>query len=530
MKIGHVFFAALSLTFLVSACGSHDADMRTGRFALGNIEGLGYSTDTQSGTTDAEGQFRYKAGETVRFSVGGIELGSVKADRVISPFDLVGLNPRLDSLELITDLAGYSHPGDDFLTTHRHHYLPGNQFHRVINISNLLLSLDQDQDFSNGIQLGDLQQRMVNEFLDFDQPLLVFNRSFSFKNILNLYAGRSRAPETVFRQLNDALDLDMAIPQPADMDVSATGTASSGYRMQYRYDQRGYLTAIQQDVDRDGTVDSVRSFEFDDMGRMHRKLRDSNADGIDDVIETFMYDARGNLTGHEVDTNADGRIEQRVTFEYDGNDRRIASYTYNEVSGALRASESRDYDGQGRVLLQEEFSYPSGALFRQKSWIYDGSGRLRSVLDDRINSISEIESYVYDGYGRVRQIDYDSDADGNIDRYYSIEYDALNRIQLTRYDSDNDGNVDFETSYAYTPFNAVAEWRTTAFVNGVGQLSSRMLYEYDGNGYPVQIRYDTDGDGNYDSITNYHTRYETKGFLSSLRYLPLDWDSLYQPR
>jgi hypothetical protein len=95
------------------------ATVLTGVLADSVVSGVSYSTPTQSGLTNTNGQFNYIAGEQVAFSIGDIQLGSVNGGEVITPLTL----------------AGTSDAGDQ----------------QVINIVRLLMTLDLDGDASNGI-------------------------------------------------------------------------------------------------------------------------------------------------------------------------------------------------------------------------------------------------------------------------------------------------------------------------------------------------------------------------------------------
>lgn len=94
----------------------------TGQFKDGNVEGLAYSTETQAGTTDAAGTFRYRAGETVTFRVGQALLGSAPAKEILTPIDLVVAGSSADPA--------------------------------VVNRVRFLLMLDQDGDPDNGIHIS----------------------------------------------------------------------------------------------------------------------------------------------------------------------------------------------------------------------------------------------------------------------------------------------------------------------------------------------------------------------------------------
>ncbi|MBE8233375.1 MAG: DUF5011 domain-containing protein, partial [Endozoicomonadaceae bacterium] len=62
----------------------------TGHFSSNAISGLTYTTETQSGVTDASGSYVYENGETITFSIGDTIIGdTVSAKDEMSPFDLI---------------------------------------------------------------------------------------------------------------------------------------------------------------------------------------------------------------------------------------------------------------------------------------------------------------------------------------------------------------------------------------------------------------------------------------------------------
>lgn len=98
------------------------------------------------GTTGKDGSFRYKAGETVTFSIGDLVLGASEGKELVSPLDLV------------EGAAGVTDP-------------------RVTNISVLLQTLDQDGSLNNGIQITREISKIVSKFaeaIDFDQTTADF--------------------------------------------------------------------------------------------------------------------------------------------------------------------------------------------------------------------------------------------------------------------------------------------------------------------------------------------------------------------
>ena len=100
---------------------SPSTPQQTGVLFDAPVAGVNYQTATQSGVTDAQGQYAYLPGEKVSFSIGDIVFPATDAGPVVTPLDMIG----------VTDLTNTS----------------------VINILRLLQSLDIDGDPTNGITI-----------------------------------------------------------------------------------------------------------------------------------------------------------------------------------------------------------------------------------------------------------------------------------------------------------------------------------------------------------------------------------------
>jgi hypothetical protein len=144
MKIRNQFALGV-IAILLSACGgggsssstdvaattnpenqpvTGEGQLLTGRFVDSSaVSGLRYTTATQADSTDANGSFRFMAGESVIFSVGDITLPAVTAESVITPLAVFATDE-------ITDV-------------------------RVMNLSRLLQTLDVDGNPENGLVLSD---------------------------------------------------------------------------------------------------------------------------------------------------------------------------------------------------------------------------------------------------------------------------------------------------------------------------------------------------------------------------------------
>lgn len=101
----------------------------TGRFLDSAVENLNYSTDSQNGATNNEGQYQYQLGENITFSIGDIELPAVEVKSLLTPLDV-------------------------FATRDINHT-------SVVNLLRLLQSLDQDADATNGITIPQMAHDMA---------------------------------------------------------------------------------------------------------------------------------------------------------------------------------------------------------------------------------------------------------------------------------------------------------------------------------------------------------------------------------
>lgn len=128
----------------LAACGgggnssTSTTSVSTGYFIDAAVEGLGFSTPTQSGVTGADGSFKYIENENITFNLYGKPLFSAKGFTYLTPFDLsdTSVNP------------GYS-----------------------INLIRFLMALDVDSNPSNGLKLpayaGSLDVDFNKSILDF---------------------------------------------------------------------------------------------------------------------------------------------------------------------------------------------------------------------------------------------------------------------------------------------------------------------------------------------------------------------------
>ncbi len=135
--------------------GGGSSSVSSGSFVDNVVEGLEYETNTQSGLTDKDGNFKYKQGETVTFRIGGLFLGQCVALKTLTPIDIV--NGAIDETDPM-----------------------------VTNLCRLLQSLDEDGDLRNGITISaEIRQEIEGRSIDFDQSTTEFEDDPNVKGLFN---------------------------------------------------------------------------------------------------------------------------------------------------------------------------------------------------------------------------------------------------------------------------------------------------------------------------------------------------------
>lgn len=108
------------------------------------VQGMSYTSGTQTGTTDASGQFTYVVGSTVIFKVGNVTLGTANGGPLLFPLDLVSGGTGTNQA--------------------------------VINIDRFLQMLDHDGNVANGIVIAPAVQTAAAVWgaVNFDQTADAF--------------------------------------------------------------------------------------------------------------------------------------------------------------------------------------------------------------------------------------------------------------------------------------------------------------------------------------------------------------------
>ncbi len=140
------------LTAFIGCSSSGDSPQATGVFMDSIVSGLDYrGAQTLAGRTDAAGQFNYKPGDTLTFSIGNLVLGSAAGAATVTPLSITsGATAATEA--------------------------------KVTNKLILLQTLDADGNLNNGIQITDGIRAIVSAHaasINFDQASADFRTSLA---------------------------------------------------------------------------------------------------------------------------------------------------------------------------------------------------------------------------------------------------------------------------------------------------------------------------------------------------------------
>lgn len=200
-------------TDTADGANSDSTTVLTGIFVDSAVEGVSYSTATQSGTTNSAGEFNYVEGEQVTFSIGAAELPAAAAASQVSPVEMA---------------VGSSNPADT-----------------TTNIARLLQSLDIDGNPDNGITIS--PDAAANAaFINFDVSTDQFANDAA---VINLVANSG----SVNSELISAADANQHLNSTLGIDGSDDNQADNGIVL----DLRGTTWEQNRDIGCDGMDNTV---------------------------------------------------------------------------------------------------------------------------------------------------------------------------------------------------------------------------------------------------------------------------------
>ena len=312
-----------SLVVGLSACGGGSdstnptsSSSNMGIFLDSPVMGLSYESPSHSGITNSAGEFRYTDGETVSFSLGGIELGSSLAQEEITPLDLLGVDSVNEAIS-------------------------NGLMDQLINMLVFLQSLDRDHNPDNGIDLGDLNVALADEELIFDQDQDTF-QSTAFKRIINENSGAYVNAGQAQQHFIKSLSLSFTAELPSKDYLDFNGDNINDVEVSYLYDNDGKLIEIFEAPIGEVSMPPMAktTLQYDNKNRLSMLTYEDLENEVLLVEREYSYDLLGRLTSL-VETDAQDLLLSQESWEYDevGNELRheylisadgVESYQANE--------------------------------------------------------------------------------------------------------------------------------------------------------------------------------------------------------
>jgi para-nitrobenzyl esterase len=143
-----------------------------------NAEGVTHTGVTGEG--DDPGRFSYAEGDTVSFSLGGLDLGQSIGEVIVTPFDIAGIEEDA--------IGGCAVDGE----------LPADTdvFRKVINLAVLLQTLDTDGDAAAGIEISPEVAAMFEDAsIDLNQASTAFREDAALQAALEAANDDNLFPE-----------------------------------------------------------------------------------------------------------------------------------------------------------------------------------------------------------------------------------------------------------------------------------------------------------------------------------------------
>ncbi|WP_211210553.1 hypothetical protein, partial [Hahella ganghwensis] len=308
-----------------------DCSLLVGYFSDSPVEGLTYTTTSQSGYTDQEGRFLYQAGEEISFFVGDMQIGdSVAAKAHMTPVDIVTgakLYTRASDIERIYN--GDLSKQDE------------TSFNRLHNILTFLQSIDEDSSSDNGIRITAEVSALFNGVsIDFEEDYDDFEDDDNLRRILNGAANAGLLQYGGILKTMQALDhfynaqgISYSFPIPGYSDVDSDGDGSVDYNQSYDFDSSGGMVAddltyasgtfyyyrytydrwgnrLSENYMESGSVgDPTKVYTYDNSGNLLSGIEDLDRDGAPNRIYFYTYDDQGNRLSYTDDSNGDGTAD-----------------------------------------------------------------------------------------------------------------------------------------------------------------------------------------------------------------------------
>ena len=368
-KIQLGFMLMMAVTLLV-ACGSGGGGSEPGDPAAGdpvdpagvelngvfkdsNVIGVDYSTSSGiTGTTNALGEFRYRSGDVVTFTIGGVEIGSGTGSAAILPVDMV--------VDGTTDDAA------------------------VIGRVRFMMLLDEDGDPENGISISSGVRSLATGWTqpDFNSGDLDSEMASIISDVVSAQPGAA---------------LPSIVDAKNHLESTIACVRAGAYKGSYQGDDNGsfglLVNALNGDVtgvaysnnyDDDYELDATNPIEYSQKSHFVSTSASGAAfsgffPNANSVSGTWVGGSEGgSFSGQRIGglSNAD----YRFTGSFTGDDKGLFSFDVSE-SGTVK--------GVGYSILEDELLTLTGSVSGTAlSVTFPGGGSVSGTLDRNSGALS----------------------------------------------------------------------------------------------------------------------------------------------
>ncbi|HVL02289.1 MAG TPA: hypothetical protein VM553_20865 [Dongiaceae bacterium] len=292
----------------VSSPAPAPAAVQQGVFLDSAVSGLYYETDSLFGYTGVNGEFSYKPGESVRFYLGSTLLGETIAQDEVTPLDLITSTDGADKLQ---------------------------------NMLRTLQTLDEDSDPSNGIQINNIAQNYLDQYvLPINQPAVMFEASQVIQEMIASVTNGTGLKDSIdslihFREtlllsrrnVSDTVLLNL-LGTTWDAEISSTACPSDATaKVTYKFNSLGLATSgyhrLNTDLDEETGEPTCKKAGY----------------GV--LFNTYETDVLFTCANQCVDADLN-----RVILDSDENGDVVTAMNYDPINQQITIRETRSVDGE----------------------------------------------------------------------------------------------------------------------------------------------------------------------------------------
>jgi serralysin len=270
--------------------------------------------------------------------------------------------------------------------------------------------------------------------------------------------------------------------------------ASDSKNISYEYDESGKLLAQNIDKNNDGTIDSIKSYQYDSNNNIT-----NIADTASNISESMVYDDQNNLLSRQVD-NPDDQHDLLELYVYENNKLKRLDRD-QEADGTIESTTTYNYDSQGNLTKYEIDQNGDGETDRYAIYTYE-NGKVTSYIEDNNNDgiPDMIVTYAYNNQGQRISHNVQLAKNNAPNALSNFEYNDNNSVTRFEQDKDLDGTPDYIESYQYDHNNNLTRNRRDVDADGAWDFIA--AYTYDENGNRIGMVEDTNADGLADKVWN----------------------------